>query len=270
MSQSASQQYKDAYQSYSDAIEEYKKGASDAHNQAYETAKATTGEEGYKKSLDLAKTGARAAAQGAVANAQQAARQAGMTRAQAATVGASQASNAYGNALAEQQGRAYGAGTDLSAAAQTRAGAQAETLGNTGSMKGNRLQTAQAERQNAWNRAWGGIGALGSAISSDEKAKVAIPLSRGTGYAPTSEMVEYLKSNGLARGKDNSEFDALQLATGVLVEMEHSPDFEVALEIAKDHLVEDSEYYSRPMFQRQAIKKIDKLKIDLSKFKEAT
>ena len=50
--------------------------------------------------------------------------------------------------------------------------------------------------------------------------------------------------------------------------MEHSPDFNIALEIAKDHLVENPEYYSKPMFKREAVKSILDLKIDLSKYKK--
>jgi len=50
---------------------------------------------------------------------------------------------------------------------------------------------------------------------------------------------------GLAEGMHNSQFDPNSLHKGMLVELEHTNDPEVAEEIAKDHLVEDSEYYEK-------------------------
>ena len=40
-------------------------------------------------------------------------------------------------------------------------------------------------------------------------------------------------------------FSMQQLAQGIAVEMEHTNDFDVALEIAKDHLMEFPDYYDR-------------------------
>jgi len=50
---------------------------------------------------------------------------------------------------------------------------------------------------------------------------------------------------GLAKGKPDSDFDKEQLEKGTKHEMEHTGDPEVAKEIAKDHLVEDSKYYDK-------------------------
>ena len=49
---------------------------------------------------------------------------------------------------------------------------------------------------------------------------------------------------GLASGKKPEDFDQKQLAMGIKVEMEHTNDRGKAREIAMDHLVEDSKYYT--------------------------
>lgn len=49
---------------------------------------------------------------------------------------------------------------------------------------------------------------------------------------------------GLADGKSPSEFNSEQIKLGLKVEMEHTDDPLVALEIALDHLTEDPEYYT--------------------------
>jgi hypothetical protein len=43
----------------------------------------------------------------------------------------------------------------------------------------------------------------------------------------------------------DSEFDAEELAKGIKVEMEHTDDLEIAKSIAKDHLSEAKNYYTR-------------------------
>ena len=48
---------------------------------------------------------------------------------------------------------------------------------------------------------------------------------------------------GLASGYDPSDFSDNQLWTGILVEMEHTRDPEVAMFIAMDHLTEHPDYY---------------------------
>ncbi len=58
-----------------------------------------------------------------------------------------------------------------------------------------------------------------------------------------------LKEDKLPGGKgdnsSNSEFDADELKKGIKHEMEHTDDKEVATEIAKDHLSEDPQYYTK-------------------------
>lgn len=50
---------------------------------------------------------------------------------------------------------------------------------------------------------------------------------------------------GKADNKPDSDFDPKSLAQGIIVEIEHTNDFAVAKEIAKDHLTEDKEYYKK-------------------------
>jgi hypothetical protein len=56
---------------------------------------------------------------------------------------------------------------------------------------------------------------------------------------------------GLGDNRPDSDFDAQQLASGIKTELEHTQDRSVAKEIAKDHLTEDPNYYSK-------LKKIEK------------
>lgn len=51
--------------------------------------------------------------------------------------------------------------------------------------------------------------------------------------------------NGKSRGYQTSDFDQVQLAIGMRVEMEHTTDPAIAQQIAMDHLVEDSAYYQK-------------------------
>jgi hypothetical protein len=48
---------------------------------------------------------------------------------------------------------------------------------------------------------------------------------------------------GLGDYRPDSDFDPVQLAKGIKVEMEHTNDPQVAKEIARDHLTEHSNYY---------------------------
>jgi uncharacterized protein DUF5661 len=50
---------------------------------------------------------------------------------------------------------------------------------------------------------------------------------------------------GLAARRHPSDFPFEKLVRGTLVEMEHTSDRKVAMEIAMDHLVEDLDYYEK-------------------------
>lgn len=54
-----------------------------------------------------------------------------------------------------------------------------------------------------------------------------------------------LKRKGLSKDDPDSEFDRVQLDIGTKIETEHTEDKESAKEIAKDHLVEDPDYYKK-------------------------
>lgn len=58
-------------------------------------------------------------------------------------------------------------------------------------------------------------------------------------------MVEELHEKGKSKGKPDSAYDADELAMGVKVEMEHGLGRGAAREIAKDHLEEMPDYYTR-------------------------
>ena len=70
-------------------------------------------------------------------------------------------------------------------------------------------------------------------------------------------VADYLSHSGEAKDIPDSEFDPVKLAVGVLVEVEHADDFDVAKEIAKDHLVEDGDYYGKYIFPDEAIERIE-------------
>jgi len=48
---------------------------------------------------------------------------------------------------------------------------------------------------------------------------------------------------GKADECDINQFDPCALGKGILVELEHTDDANIALEIVRDHLVEDPRYY---------------------------
>lgn len=53
---------------------------------------------------------------------------------------------------------------------------------------------------------------------------------------------DYLES-GLADNATPDQFDKEQISKGIKVEMEHTNDPKIALEIAMDHLMENPSYY---------------------------
>lgn len=58
-------------------------------------------------------------------------------------------------------------------------------------------------------------------------------------------MKKDLISGGLGDNRPDSDFDSEQLRIGIEIEMEHTNDKEKAKEIAKDHLIEDPQYYQK-------------------------
>jgi len=74
-------------------------------------------------------------------------------------------------------------------------------------------------------------------------------------------MEEKIKG-GLAEGKKNSDFPKEQIDKGVKIELEHTSDKNLAKEIAKDHLVENKQYYS---YLAEMEKKMDREKKEAKK-----
>ena len=67
---------------------------------------------------------------------------------------------------------------------------------------------------------------------------------------------------GLADGIPDFVFDSMELARGIEVELEHTTDINVAKDIAKDHLLEDRNYYKKlevvesgEFFDQEALRK---------------
>ena len=99
-----------------------------------------TGNAGYQNSLTQAGKGAAVESESAGAQAQSQARQAGMSKAQAAAMGANNASEQYGKSFTDQQAKAADQGN-------TAVDAQSTNVSN-----------ASTEYQNKYNRAWGNVG----------------------------------------------------------------------------------------------------------------
>jgi hypothetical protein len=56
------------------------------------------------------------------------------------------------------------------------------------------------------------------------------------------------KTGGLADGKTAADFETSALVDGLIVELEHTSDWDTAMRIAMDHLVEDRNYYCKLEF----------------------
>jgi len=87
-------------------------------------------------------------------------------------------------------------------------------------------------------------------------------------------MVRVLKKEGRSKNRPDSDFDKDELELGTKIELEHTRNRDAAKEIAKDHLVENSRYYSEgliPMEQRlDAKKSLDVLQKARKKSAEGT
>ena len=58
--------------------------------------------------------------------------------------------------------------------------------------------------------------------------------------------IKDLMDKGASNEPDaNKDYDPMELTMGIIVEMEHTTDKVISEKIAKDHLSEHSDYYSR-------------------------
>jgi len=66
-------------------------------------------------------------------------------------------------------------------------------------------------------------------------------------------------SGGLSDSKPDDQFDLEQIEKGVKIEMEHTNDKDKAREIAKDHLVENADYYKKlDIMEKSELKDLEK------------
>ena len=117
---------------------------------------------------------------------------------------------------------------------------------------------AQINRPNVINKPVGGFGE-GEEIPSPEEAGIEPEINNAEPEVPVepenieTDMVDDIPEpgageeeaieGGLADGAEPSQFSSEQIIKGMEVEMEHSDDPKVALEIAMDHLTEIPDYY---------------------------
>lgn len=71
-----------------------------------------------------------------------------------------------------------------------------------------------------------------------------------------------LKDQGKSKNQPDDKYDLGQLTNGTFVETEHTDDLGAAKEIAKDHLEEDPEYYSKGDFPEEAEEAKEKILSD--------
>ena len=144
-----------------ESSEEYKNAFSDANKSIgmqQALAGQYTGNEGYANSLEQAGKGAGTIANQAVGLATSGARNAGMSKAQAAQMGLQSGNQAYANAFQNQQGVAQQQGLN-------RLNAQGNI---TGAYQG-QAGTAQGERQSQYNRAADTMGRVSQAVGDVAK-----------------------------------------------------------------------------------------------------
>ena len=174
----------------SDSSKEYKQGMSQYGNALSNQQQAVSkyaGNTGYQNALEQAKQGAAMSAGLAGQQAQQAARNAGMSKAQAAMLGANQAASAYGNNFGNQQAMASNMGNQAIYGAQGITGATQFIP-----------SMAQAEKQNQYNRATQNLATIGQIAGniggalvglSDERMKEIVDDAQNR-YGSLSKMIE--------------------------------------------------------------------------------
>lgn len=88
--------------------------------------------------------------------------------------------------------------------------------------------------------------AMGGPIggSTQDPSQQPPQLQQGQPPQQYKEEDKQLIPGGKAKDKDPSKYDPEQLKMGLKVEMEHTSDPAIALEIAMDHLIENAEYYT--------------------------
>ena len=162
-----------------------------------------TGNAGYQNSINQGKIGAQEAAKGAQAQSSTAARNSGMTKAQAAAMGSQQNANSYLNSFSDQQNKAYQAGMDNVSVQKGKLDNSTASMNSFAGQYGGQKQ-AQVKSQNELIGA--GVTAAGSALAalSDHNLKediVDVSTSAASdklaNYRKVSKKVKYHGKNGI-------------------------------------------------------------------------
>lgn len=180
---SQGQRYDSAARKFDESVAKYE-GKVDEATQDYQNEyKKYAGEAGLKSATEYAEKQANQQSQRAgnqaAANATRGASTSGLNKAQAAMMGRQAASDTTGNAYQGVYDSSRGAALNNNQATlaakqgeySTRAGAAAVPV----NAQGQKMSAAQQEDQNAYNRAWGNLGGIGSMVTglltSDERLK---------------------------------------------------------------------------------------------------
>lgn len=180
---STGQRYEAASDKFNEAYDKYNKDVDAATKDYQAVFNKYAGDAGLKSATsyaqDQASQQSMRAGNQAGANANRSARTAGLSKAQAAMMAQQSASDTTGNmyqsAYDSSRNAALNNNQSTVAAKQgeysTRVGAAATPL----NARGQQLTAAQQEDQNAYNRAWGNVGGIGSMVTglltSDERLK---------------------------------------------------------------------------------------------------
>lgn len=208
---STGQRYEAAADKFDTAVSKYETETSNALKDYQAEYNKYAGEAGLKSATNYAQDQAsqqsmRAGNQ-AGANANRSARTSGLSKAQAAMMAEQSASDTTGNmyqsAYDSSRNAALNNNQSTLAAKQGEYSTRVSAAGTPLNARGQQLSAAQQEDQNAYNRAWGNVGGVGSMVtgflSSDERLKnyrevsSKIPTNKSNDY--TLLKVSYKKEN---------------------------------------------------------------------------
>lgn len=209
---STGQRYEAAADKFDEAVTKYETETSNALKDYQAEYNKYAGEAGLKSATNYAQDQAsqqsmRAGNQ-AGANANRSARTSGLSKAQAAMMAEQSASDTTGNmyqsAYDSSRNAALNNNQSTLAAKQGEYSTRVSAAGTPLNARGQQLSAAQQEDQNAYNRAWGNVGGIGSMVTgvltgSDERLKnyrevsSKIPTNKSNDY--TLLKVSYKKEN---------------------------------------------------------------------------
>lgn len=180
----------------------YADQANKDRNSLNSAANKYTGNAGYQNSINQGKIGAQEVAKGAQAQSTTAARNAGMTRSQAAAMGSQQNAAAYLNGFSDQQNKAYQAGMDN---VSVQKGKYDNSMNAMNSFAGQYAGQKQAQVKSGNELIGAGVTAAGSALAalSDHNLKKDVidvsstSADKLNNYRKVSKKVKYHGKNGI-------------------------------------------------------------------------